>query len=155
MTKSELLKKLIKEACVEAIREELPKLLKGTVPIPSIEKKSKIKEAVEDMYGIPMTLNQPKANKPKQLPFDNSNPISSLLNETFISMTSDDAMQFGSTLGDQHPSMVFQPAVDRVGTVEDMLSTARGAGSIEAVTINSVPDFNGLMDKLIQQGDIK
>jgi len=64
-------------------------------------------------------------------------------------------MQFGSSMGDQHPSMVFQPAVDKVGTVQDMLSTARGAGSIEEVTVNAVPDFNGLMDKLLQQGDIK
>lgn len=153
MTKSQLLKKLIKEACLEAIREELPKMLKENVQ--PVEKKSKIKEAVEDMYGVPLTLNQPKTSKPKQTPFNSNDPISSLLNETFISMTSDDAMQFGSNMGDQHPSMVFQPAVDRVGTVQDMLSTARGAGSIEAVTVNAVPDFNGLMDKLLQQGDIK
>jgi hypothetical protein len=153
MTKSELLKKLIKEACLEAIREELPKMLKENVQ--PVEKKSKIKEAVEDMYGVPLTLNQPKTSKSKQMPFNSNDPISSLLNETFISMTSDDAMQFGSSMGDQHPSMVFQPAVDKVGTVQDMLSTARGAGSIEAVTVNAVPDFNGLMDKLLQQGDIK
>ena len=153
MTKSQLLKKLIKEACLEAIREELPKMLKENVQ--PVEKKSKIKEAVEDMYGVPLTLNQPKTSKSKQMPFNSNDPISSLLNETFISMTSDDAMQFGSSMGDQHPSMVFQPAVDKVGTVQDMLSTARGAGSIEAVTVNAVPDFNGLMDKLLQQGDIK
>lgn len=153
MTKSELLKKLIKEACIEAIREELPKMLKQTTS--SIEKKSKIKEAVEDMYGVPMTLNQPKIKKPDQLPFNNNNTISSLLNETFISMTSEDVMQFGTNLGEQHPSMVFQPPVDSVGSVHDMLSTARGSGNIEGVVVNSVPDFNGLMDKLIKQGDIK
>jgi GTPase Era involved in 16S rRNA processing len=44
MTKSQLLKKLIKEACLEAIREELPKMLKENVQ--PVEKKSKTKVKV-------------------------------------------------------------------------------------------------------------
>jgi hypothetical protein len=36
-----------------------------------------------------------------------------------------------------------------------MLASARGAGSIEAVQVNVVPDFSALMDKLIQSGDMK
>ena len=153
MTKSELLKKLIKEACVEAIREELPKMLKQTSLVS--EKKSKIKESIEDMYGVPLTLNTQKTTNTKQMPFSNDNPISSLLNETFISMTSEDVMQFGNNMGDNHPAMVFQPTQDRVGSVQDMLATAKASGNIETTTISAVPDFNGLMDKLLQQGDIK
>jgi len=70
-------------------------------------------------------------------------------------MTSDDAAGFGYDSQEQHPSMVFQPTVDRVGGVEDMLASARGGGSLEAVQVNVVPDFSGLMDKLLKQGDIK
>lgn len=87
--------------------------------------------------------------------FANNSSINSLLQETMLSMTSDDAAGFGMNAPDMHPIEAFQPKVDQVGGVEDMLATARGAGSIEAVQVNVVPDFSALMDKLIQSGDMK
>lgn len=157
MTKSQLFRKMIREEVQNALREEMPKILKeikSTQPI-----KSSIKESIEDAYGVPLTLNTPKKpiapNKQNMPLFANNSAINSLLQETMISMTSDDAMGFGMDMQEQHPSMVFQPVVDKVGGVEDMLASARGAGSVEAVQVNVVPDFSELMDKLLQSGDIK
>ena len=157
MTKSQLFRKMIREDVQNALREEMPKLLreiKSAQPL-----KSSIKESIEDAYGVPLTLNTPKkpvAPTKQNMPtFANNSAINNLLQETMISMTSDDAAGFGMNMEEQHPSMVFQPSVDKVGGVEDMLASARGAGSVEAVQVNVVPDFSALMDRLLQSGDIK
>jgi len=157
MTKSDLFRKMIREEVQKAIREEMPKILKEIKSIP--ENKVQLKESTKDMYGVPLTLNEPRrpqpVNKQTAPTFANNKAINSLLQETMISMTSDDAAGFGYDVADRHPMEVFQPAVDQVGGIEDMLSSARGAGSIEAVQVNVVPDFSALMDKLIQSGDMK
>jgi len=156
MTKSELFRKMIREEVQKAIRAEMPKIL-NELKTPTVTKAT-IKESISDAYGIPLTLNEPRKQAPtkKNIPtFANNSAINSMLQETMLSMTSDDAMGFGMDVQDRHPMEVFQPAVDQVGGVQDMLSSARGAGSIEAVQVNVVPDFSALMDKLIQSGDMK
>jgi hypothetical protein len=135
----------------------MPKILKEIKSIP--ESKTTLKEGIKDIYGVPLTLNEPRkpqpVNKQAMPAFANNKALNSLLQETMLSMTSDDAAGFGGNAPDLHPMEVFQPAVDQVGGVEDMLASARGAGSIEAVQVNVVPDFSALMDKLIQSGDMK
>lgn len=157
MTKSELFRKMIREEVQKAIRAEMPKIL-SELKAPSPTKAS-IKESLQDAMGVPLTLNTPRKAVPqdkKSMPiFANNSSINSLLQETMLSMTSDDAAGFGMNAPDMHPIEAFQPKVDQVGGVEDMLATARGAGSIEAVQVNVVPDFSALMDKLIQSGDMK
>jgi hypothetical protein len=156
MTKSELFRKMIREEVQKAIRAEMPKIL-NELKTPIVTKAT-IKESINDAYGVPLTLNEPRKQAPtkKNVPtFANNSTINSMLQETMLSMTSDDAMGFGMDVQDRHPMEVFQPAVDQVGGVEDMLASARGAGSIEAVQVNVVPDFSALMDKLIQSGDMK
>jgi hypothetical protein len=156
MTKSELFRRIIREEVQKAIRAEMPKILSELrVPTPS---KATIKESLQDAMGIPLTLNTPRktAVVNKELPtFANNGAINSLLQETMLSMTSDDAAGFGLDVPDMHPIEVFQPAVDQVGGVHDMLASAKGAGNIEAVQVNVVPDFSALMDKLIQSGNMK
>jgi hypothetical protein len=157
MTKSELFRKMIREEVQKAIREEMPKILKEIKSIS--ESKTTLKEGIKDIYGVPLTLNEPRkpqpVNKQAMPAFANNQALNSLLQETMISMTSDDAAGFGYDVVDRHPMEVFQPAVDQVGGVNDMLATARGAGNIEAVQVNVVPDFSALMDRLIQSGDMK
>lgn len=157
MTKSELFRKMIREEVQKAIRAEMPKIL-SELKAPALTKAS-IKESLQDAMGVPLTLNTPRKAVPqdkKSMPnFANNSAINSLLQETMLSMTSDDAAGFGMDVPDMHPIEAFQPKVDQVGGVEDMLATARGAGSIEAVQVNVVPDFSALMDKLIQSGDMK
>jgi hypothetical protein len=156
MTKSELFRKMIREEVQKAIRAEMPKIL-NELKTPTVTK-AIIKESINDAYGVPLTLNEPRKQTPikKNVPtFANNSTINSMLQETMLSMTSDDAAGFGMNAPDMHPMEVFQPAVDQVGGVQDMLASARGAGSIEAVQVNVVPDFSALMDKLIQSGDMK
>ena len=157
MTKSELFRKMIREEVQKAIRAEMPKIL-NELKAP-VATKATIKESLNDAYGVPLTLNTPKkpaAQDKKSMPnFANNSAINSLLQETMLSMTSDDAMGFGMDVQDRHPMEVFQPAVDQVGGVQDMLASARGAGSIEAVQVNAAPEFTALMDKRIPSGEMK
>lgn len=157
MTKSQIFRKMIREEVQSALREEMPKILKELKSVS--ESKTSLKESTKDIYGVPLTLNeqkkQTKPNKQNIPSFANNQALNGLLQETMLSMTSDDAAGFGYDIQDQHPSMVFQPKEDRVGNVNDMLATARGAGSIEAVQVNVVPDFSALMDRLLEKGDIK
>lgn len=157
MTKSELFRKMIREEVQKVLREEMPKILKELKSIP--ESKSSLKESTKDLYGVPLTLNQPKKQvkqTPQNMPaFANNQALNSLLQETMLSMTSDDAEGYGYNTEEQHPGVVFQPREDKVGSVDDMLATARGAGSIEAVQVNVVPDFSALMDRLLEKGDIR
>ena len=80
-----------------------------------------------------------------------SNPLTNLLNETAVSMleernslnfTTDDVM-YGT-----NPSLAFQPKEASVGSIDTMLATARPSSNIEAVQINTVPDYSALMDKM-------
>jgi len=157
MTKSQIFRKMIREEVQKALHDEMPKILRELKSIP--ESKSSLKESTKDMYGVPLTLNQPKKQinqTPQNMPaFANNKALNSLLQETMLSMTSDDAEGFGYNTEQQHPGVVFQPKEDRVGSVDEMLATARGAGNIEAVQVNVVPDFSALMDRLLEKGDIK
>jgi hypothetical protein len=148
---------MIREEVQKALHEEMPKILRELKSIP--ESKSSLKESTKDMYGVPLTLNQSRKQiiqTPQNMPaFANNKALNSLLQETMLSMTSDDADGFGYNTEQQHPGVVFQPREDRVGSVDEMLSTARGAGNIEAVQVNVVPDFSALMDRLLEKGDIK
>jgi hypothetical protein len=67
-------------------------------------------------------------------------------------MNSDNVMSFNTD--DVIPGMGFQPAEVSVGSVEGMLGTARASSNLDAVQINEVPDFTGLMSKLKAQGAI-
>lgn len=158
MTKSELFRKMIREEVQKAIRAEMPAILKELKSAP-LQGGPTIKEGLKDAFGVPLTLNEPKKQAPKDkrsMPsFANNKALNGLLQETMLSMTSDDAAGFGMNAPDMHPMEVFQPKEDKVGGVEDMIASARGAGSIEAVQVNVVPDFSALMDKLIQSGDMK
>ncbi len=157
MTKSQLFRKMIREEVQKALREEMPSILRELKSIP--ESKSSLKESTKDIYGVPLTLNQPKKQikqTPQNMPaFANNQALNSLLQETMLSMTSDDAEGYGYNTEEQHPGVIFQPKEDRVGSVDEMLATARGAGNIEAVQVNVVPDFSALMDRLLEKGDIK
>jgi hypothetical protein len=157
MTKTDLFRKIIREEVQKALRDEMPKILKE-IKISSNNKEN-LKESTKDIYGVPLTLNEPRKPQPinkKELPsFAKNQSINSLLQETMLSMTSDDAMGFGVNTEEVHPMQVFQPVEDKVGGVEDMLRSARPSGNLEAVQVNVVPDFSALMDRLIQSGDMK
>ena len=154
MATVELLRKLIREEVKAVFQAELAGILKeaimvnkGTSVITEVQKPKKV--------AVSGTLNT-NPFKPLAAPnLGNNNPLTSLLaetantmiNESFEGMDymSDDGMGFG----------MMQPretaVVDSVG---DMMATARASSNFDAIQINAVPDFTGLMSKLRANGEI-
>jgi len=147
MAQIDALRKLIREELRAVLKEELPKLLKeGQAPVVKDAKKA-LQEQVK--AKIPGTLNT-QASRP-QIKFASNNPMAAFLNDTAKNMLNED---FSMTSADVHPAMAFQPNQVTVGSVEGMLGTARPSSNINAVQINEVPDFTGLMSKLKERGEI-
>lgn len=147
MAKIDLLRKLIREEVVSALRQELPNLLRESKSSPVLESKKPAQSASK--VNIPSTLNSPAPRKP--ITFSGNNPMAFLLNDTAKSMITED---FSMTTDSVHPTMAFQPKEDRVSTVEGMLGSARRSSNVDAVQINEVPDFSALMNRMKQNGQI-
>ena len=150
----ELLKKLIREEVVNAIRQEMPTILKEIQS--SSSPKEVIKESIAAKKAVPLTLNtQPVRPKPNFA----GNPLANMLNETAMTMGDIDDMSFNtSDIGPDSigidPTSFFQPKQVAVGDVNGMLATARPSSDISMVQINEVPDFSDLMSKLKAKGAI-
>lgn len=147
MAKIDLLRKLIREEVVSALRQELPSLLKELKSSPIVDNKRALQEQVKSK--IPGTLNSNQSRKP--VVFSGGNPMAALLNDTAKSMINED---FSMTTEQVHPSLAFQPKEDKVTTVEGMLGSARKSSNVDAVQINEVPDFSALMNKMKERGQI-
>jgi len=150
MAQVELLRKLIREELRAVLKEELPKMLKEIKQPVYVDQKKALQEEVKTK--IPGTLNTNRSNPVAGVKFQGNNPMASLLNETAMSMVSENMMSFSTD--HVSPTMAFQPAEVSVGSVEGMLGTARASSNLDAVQINEVPDFSGLMSKLKAQGQI-
>lgn len=147
MASVDLLRKLIREEVVKALRQELPSLIQEIKGSPIIDSKKSLQEQVKSK--IPGTLNAPQSKKP--VVFASNNPMAMLLNDTAKNMIQED---FSMTTDSIHPAMAFQPKQDKVGDVNSMLNTARPSSNHSAVQINEVPDFSGLMSRLKEKGAI-
>jgi len=150
----DLLRKLIKEEVVKAIRQEMPSIIKEIAS--SNVEKPVIKESIATKKAVPLTLNtQPVRPKPNF----SGNPLANMLNETAMTMGDMDDMSFNtSDIGPDSigidPTSFFQPKQVAVGDVNGMLATARPSSDISMVQINEVPDFSDLMSKLKAKGAI-
>jgi hypothetical protein len=148
----ELLKKLIREEVVNAIRQEMPAILKEIQS--SSSPKEVIKESKRPKMAVPATLNtQPVRPKPNFT----GNPLANMLNETAMAMGDMDDMSFNtSDIGPDSigidPTSFFQPKQVAVGDVNGMLATARPSSDPSMVQINEVPDFTDLMSKMRAKG---
>ena len=150
----ELLKKLIREEVVNAIRQEMPAILKE-IQSPNSTKEV-IKESKKAKQAIPGTLNSQPV---RPVPNFAGNPLASLLNETARGMGEQDDLSFST--GDLtaesigvDPTSFFQPKNVAVGDVNSMLASARPSSDPSMVQINEVPDFTVLMSKLKAKGVI-
>ena len=147
MAQIDALRKLIREELRQVLKEELPKILKE-VQAPVIkDPKKALQEQVK--AKIPGTLNT-QTSRP-QIKFASNNPMAAFLNDTAKNMLQED---FSMSTDQVHPAMAFQPSQVKVGSVEGMLGTARPSSNLDAVQINEVPDFSGLMNKLKEKGQI-
>jgi hypothetical protein len=150
MAQVELLRKLIREELRAVLKEELPKMLKEIKQPIITDQKKALQEEVKSK--IPGTLNTHRSNPIASVKFQGNNPMANLLNETAMSMNSENMVSFNTD--HVNPIMAFQPTEVNVGSVQGMLGTARPSSNLDAVQINEVPDFSGLMSKLKAQGQI-
>ena len=142
-----LLRKVIREEVQAVVREELGILLEAPAPKPVVAeaKKTTAKNSMVESIK-PAKPTQPS----KPMAFTQNNILNEILNETAQSgewrsiaeMKSGDAMGFGGA----------EPVV--VDSVSDMFANTRPSGDINAVRIDVVPDFTGLMAKMKQEGQI-
>ena len=151
MAKLDLLRKLIREEVENAIRKEVPKILREIVVV-SQDSKAVIKEVKKP--NIPGTLNTKPLIASQPIKFNSSNPLSQLLNETALGMSNDDVLAFTSDDIISNPMSFYQSSDAEVGSVVGMLQSARGSSTPELVQINEVPSFHAVMEKLKQQGQI-
>ena len=143
-----LLRKIVREEVQAVVREELGLLLEAPTPKPVVaeSKKPVVKNSMVE------SIRPAKPTQPlKTQSFTNNNILNEILNQTaqasewqtMANLSSEDAMGFG---GQQQPMVVE--------SVDQMFANTRPAGDINAVRIDVVPDFTGLMSKMKQQGQI-
>lgn len=156
MAKLDILRQIIKEEVVKALRQELPRLLSE-----NLHKETGIKNVIKESKKsqIPLTLNtaetyQKRIESNLRSTFSGNSPLNDLLNETAMTMIDNDESDFNYTTDNVNPTSFFQPKEAAVSDVSGMLSTARPSSNLDAVQINEVPDYSNLMKKMINKGVI-
>lgn len=143
MAKLDALRKIIREEVKAVFQEELAGILKEAV----IANRSQqpITESVKPKAPVPGTLNK---QAPRLVPpvLGPNNPLNNLLAETAMTMTAQDFEGFGG-----ESSQREIPVVDSMG---DMFASARKSSNLDAIEINAVPDFSGIMAKMKANGEV-
>jgi len=138
MAQLDALRKIIREEVKAVFQEELAGILKEALM--SNRHQQTITESPKPRTNpVPGTLNRniPKPTAPILSP---GNPLNSLLAETAQAMTADDFGAFGGQSQEKDTPIVE--------SVDQMFASARKSSNIEAIEINAVPDFSGMMSKM-------
>jgi hypothetical protein len=146
-----LLRKVIREEVQQVVREELGLLLETPSP-----KKTVTESKVPVKNSMIESIKSTRPTKPTS--FTNNNILNDILNETaqggewksMFEGTSQMAPNF-SPIGGQYGG-ASEPIV--VKSVDQMLANTRPAGDINAVRIDTVPDFSNLMQTMKEKGQI-
>lgn len=136
---------VIREEVRKVFQEELAGILKEAVM--SNRTQQPIVETANAKPRVPSTLNISGAPRLTPPVLSNGNPLNNLLAETAKSMSAQD---FESLQGIQ-ASNADVPVVESVNA---MFNTARKSSNLEAIEINAVPDFTGLMSKMMANGEV-
>jgi hypothetical protein len=139
------LRKIIREEVESVIKRELPKIIKESLN-PNITYSKNLENNVKSK--IPTTLNQKQKPLTERVKFDrSSNPFASMLNDTISSMNQKDLYNIGNIDSIEITDM-YQPENVNVGTINEMLNSARPSTHHEMVEIDVVPDYSQLMKKM-------
>lgn len=138
---------VISEEVRRVFQEELAGILKEAVMANRTQQP--IVEAVNTKPRVPSTLNTPGTggrlmNAPV---LSDGNPLNSLLAETARSMSQKDFESLQGTYG----GGIDAPVVE---SVDAMFNSARKSSNLEAIEINAVPDFTGIMSKMRANGEV-
>lgn len=163
MSKLDILRKIIREEVTLVIRVEFRALLKEQL-VPLLKENSIIADVTPVHRQAKGTTNLANsisaAMESKNFkPANSGDLIADLLNETAMSMTSNEYRTMINADASMAPNFGMIGGVDgiessAVGTVEQMLSSNRPTSDINKVTIDVVPDFTGLMSTLKSKGAI-
>ena len=151
--KVETFRKLIREEVKRAIREELPSVLNEINETP--RGVAKPGRAFSDLF-------EGMENKKQPVVESTGNPMLDLLNETRMTMTSQNeewpsmGNYDSSNLNNYRAEMMgaFGGGAPTVQSVDQMVQTARPAQDVSQVQINAVPDFSKMMGALKEKGKI-
>ena len=163
MSKLDILRKIIREEVTLVMRVEFKALLKEQL-VPLLKENSIIADVTPVHRQAKGTTNLANsisaAMESKNFkPTNSGDPIADLLNETAMSMTSNEYRTMINADASMAPNFGMIGGADgiehsAVGTVEQMLSSNRPTSDINQVTIDVVPDFTGLMSTLKSKGAI-
>jgi hypothetical protein len=145
MANLDALRKIIREEVRTVFQQELAGILKEAIMANKSQQTIVESARPTGKPAIPATMNRsiPRPIAPVLSP---GNPLNSLLAETAQSMTMD---EFGDLNGQG-----VERDIPIVESVSDMFASARGRSSVEAIEINAVPDFTGIMAKMKANGEI-
>ena len=146
-----LLRKVVREEVQQVVREELGLLLETPTSKQTVveTKKPAMKNSLID------SIKQTTPKQPiKPTSFTNNNILNDILNETAQGGEWRTVVEGQSHMaqGFNGGAVMSEPTV--VGSVDQMLANTRPAGDINAVRIDSVPDFSGLMKTMKEKGQI-
>jgi hypothetical protein len=144
MAKLDALRKIIREEVRAVFQEELAGILKEAVM--ANKSQQPLTEVVKSKPTTPGTLNRqvPKLVPPVLSP---NNPLNNLLAETAMSMSPRDF----EGLGGGSPTPIDTPVVN---SMDGMFAAARKSSNLDAIEINAVPDFTGIMAKMRANGEV-
>lgn len=143
MAKLDILRKIIREEVKAVFQEELAGILKEAVIANRTQQP--ISEVVKPKASVPGTLNR-QAQKLVAPILSQNNPLNSLLAETAMTMTARDFEGLGGE--------GVQADVPVVDSMSGMFASARPSSNLDAIEINAVPDFSGVMAKMKANGEI-
>ena len=145
MSKLDSLRRIIREEVRGVFQEELASILKEAIMVPK-SSSSLIESVKPTKMNIPGTLNRPQKQSLIAPNLGAGNPLNSLLAETAMSMTPQDLGVFGGS--------EVSREVQAVESVDGMFASARKSSNFDAIEINDVPDFTGMMAKMKDNGEI-
>lgn len=144
MAKLDLLRKIIREEVSAVFQQELASILKESILNRGSNTIVETKQPTQPR--IPGTLNTAPAKRVIPPNLGAGNPLNALLAETAMSMTTDDYESMGGISSEREAPIVE--------SVNDMFAAARPSSNLDAIQINAVPDFTGIMARMKEKGEI-
>lgn len=144
MAKLDLLRKIIREEVRAVFQEELASILKESILNRGTSVITETKKPTQPR--IPGTLNTTPIKRAVPPNLGAGNPLNALLAETAMSMTADDYESISGEARERDAPIVE--------SVNDMFAAARPSSNLDAIQINAVPDFTGLMARMKEKGEI-
>lgn len=125
-------------------QEELASILKESILNRGTSVITETKKPTQSR--IPGTLNTTPMKRVVPPNLGAGNPLNALLAETAMSMTADDYESISGEARERDAPIVE--------SVNDMFAAARPSSNLDAIQINAVPDFTGLMARMKEKGEI-